>query len=771
MNRMRKERIVMVGGCGMGMAPLSIFLRGRNFDVVVWDDHPVPRVVDLLKKHGVDMLAEPVLPDDCSRVVYSTAIGAEHELRAQARERGILQVSRGEMLAAQAAQFRFVAVAGSHGKTTTTGMIIHALRKLNFKAGYILGGLFADGSVPADVGDGEWLVAEVDESDGTIEHFSPEITVVPNLDWDHADRYRNPGEIESAFGRLFRRTSGIVLLPGEDAVLQRLAEENPGPCYEKIGAGLEYEGSLLRQEGTVQTLRLGGRFPEAEAKVRAIGEFNAANATAALVVASHLTGDSFQAGALADYPGVRRRQMRLLQHHGLDVYQDYAHHPGEIEPLLRALRQAHPDRPVVMVFQPHRYSRTAQFKANFARVLERSDKAFILDVYPAGERLVPGGTSADLLEQFKPDFPVEQVASRSALYESLAALPRPVVVAFVGAGDIEDWAEQFVESVSRGRGRKKKQETVMSQPSVYELLRSRVSGATPILENEPLGRRTTMGVGGPARYYAEPATVADLQGLLVGAREAGVEVFVIGRGSNMLVLDSGFPGLVIRLSSEAFTGINPMEGGRLAAGAGARLKQLCGEAASLGLTGFEPFEGIPATVGGALRMNAGAMGAWIFERVEQVDIVSFDGELKSVPAEQLKVSYRECAQLREGVAVGAVFKATGTEDPAAIRQRMAENADIRKASQPREPSAGCIFKNPEGDYAGRLIDMAALKGLRVGGAEVSEVHGNFIVNRGGASSEDVLTLIRRIRSAVHERSGADLQPEVQILGSKWEELL
>jgi UDP-N-acetylmuramate--L-alanine ligase/UDP-N-acetylenolpyruvoylglucosamine reductase len=766
----RKETVVMVGACGMGMAPLAIFLKERGMNVVGWDDHPSERVCDLLRKHGIAMLKEAKLPEDSSRVVYSTAIGAEHELRAQAREMGILQVRRGEMLAAEASQFRLVAIAGSHGKTTTTGMLLHALRKLKFPSGGILGGLYADKSSPANLGTNDWLVAEIDESDGTIEHFSPEITIVPNLDWDHADHYRRPAEIEAAFGRLFRRTRGCVFLPKDDPVLQRLSEENPGPTYLHFGPGCEYDGALVRQEGTMQTLRLAGDFPEGEAQVRAIGEFNAANAVAALAVARYLVGEDFDAGALADYPGVRRRQMRLLQHSGLDVYQDYAHHPGEIEPLLRALRQAHPDRRLVVVFQPHRYSRTAQFKPQFAKVLERADEVHLLDVYAASERPVPGGLSSDLLAQFREGFPVKLAATKTDLYKSLAEVPRPAVIAFVGAGDIEDWAEQFVESASRKKGKKEGGKS-MSQPSVYELLRSRVSGATPILENEPLGRRTTMGVGGPARYYAEPATMADLLGLLSGARESELDIFVIGRGSNLLVLDAGFPGLVIRLSSEAFCDIKPLENGRLLVGAGARLKQLCSDAAKLGLSGFEPFEGIPATVGGALRMNAGAMGSWLFEVVESVDVITPEGVLETRPVEKLTVNYRECADLKDNVAVAAVFKAKGCEDPAAVRARMEAFAAKRKASQPREPSAGCVFKNPKGDFAGRLIDMAALKGLRVGGAEVSEVHGNFIINRGGATSEDVLALIRKLRSVVKEKYGAELEPEVQILGSNWEDIL
>ncbi len=757
----------MVGACGMGMGPLAIYLRQRGVDVLAWDDKPRERVAYLLRQAGVCFLDAPELPEGVSRVVYSSAVWPEHPLRAQARERGIPQIRRGEMLAEEAAQRRLVAVAGSHGKTTTTGMLIRALARMHFDCGYVLGGLFADTSAPAAGGSNEWLVAEVDESDGTIEHFTPQITVVPNLDWDHADHYRRSGEIEAAFGRLFRRTRGHVFISAADPVLNRLAEENPGPAYVRFGPGGDYAGDLVGQDGNRQRVRLGGLFGEHVVDVRAIGAFNAQNAVAALAVAKDLVPD-FNPGALADFPGIRRRQTLLLERKGLAVYMDYAHHPSEIDPLLAALRQAHPDRQLVAVFQPHRYTRTAQFKAAFARSLERADRVLLMDVYPASERPIPGGYSSDLLEQFQPGFPVAPVATRSDLVAALVDLPNPAVVAFVGAGDIEDWADDYVTQLKKLKG--KKGHPVFT-PSTHERLRARVSAATPVIEEEPLGRRTTLGVGGPARYYAEPATLADLQGLLAGAKEAGVDVLVLGRGSNLLVADAGFPGLVIRLSSEAFTGIEHLGGGRLKVGAGARLKQVCAEAARLGLEGFEFAEGIPASVGGALRMNAGAMGGWIFDLVETVEYVTLDGELHEEHNEHFRATYRHTPGLENAIAVGAVLRAREGATPEVVRAAMDRFAAKRKESQPREPSAGCMFKNPDGDYAGRLVDISGLKGLRVGGAEVSEVHGNFVINRGGASCEDVLELIRRVRATVKERHGVELQPEVQLVGAKWEDVL
>jgi len=211
---------------------------------------------------------------------------------------------------------------------------------------------------------------------------------------------------------------------------------------------------------------------------------------------------------------------------------------------------------------------------------------------------------------------------------------------------------------------------------------------------------------------------------------------------------------------------------RIRAGAGLRIKELCGAAARMGLEGFEFLEGIPGNVGGALRMNAGAMGGWTFDVVESVKYLESDGALVERRTEELDIGYRRCAQLMNGVAVEVVFRSRKANYPAAeIRSRIDTYARNRKETQPREPSAGCIFKNPEGDSAGRLIDELGLKGAVVGGAAISGTHGNFIVNRGGASSADVVELVNLARKLARERKGVELEPEALFYGARWEEVL
>lgn len=296
----------------------------------------------------------------------------------------------------------------------------------------------------------------------------------------------------------------------------------------------------------------------------------------------------------------------------------------------------------------------------------------------------------------------------------------------------------------------------------FERLKSVLSPGAMIRRNEPLAARTTLRVGGPADVYVEPAGEAELGAVLAICAERDWPVLVLGRGSNLLVKDGGFRGVVICLGHESFRRIEA-NGLRLRCGAGARVKAIAAEARRRGVGGLEFFEGIPGTLGGALRMNAGAMGASTFERVETVRLMDRAGAVEERPAAALGATYRHCEGLREFVALGAVLLgAPGS--PEEIERTMAQFSQKRRASQPAAASAGCMFKNPAGIPAGRLIDELGLKGARVGAARVSLEHGNFLVNDGGATAREVLGLIELVRRRAWEARGIELETEVRIVG-------
>jgi len=298
--------------------------------------------------------------------------------------------------------------------------------------------------------------------------------------------------------------------------------------------------------------------------------------------------------------------------------------------------------------------------------------------------------------------------------------------------------------------------------NIADELAGRISRATTIRRDESLAKHTTLRVGGPADLYVEPASEADLAAVVKFCHERSLPFFVIGRGSNLLVRDGGVRGVVICLVHESFSRIE-VAGERLHCGAGAKLKNVAVEAKRNGLSGVEFLEGIPGSVGGALRMNAGAMGGATFDAVESVRLIDFAGHVRELAPKEMLVEYRSCAALKTNIALGVVFKCRPAPR-GEIEQRMKAFNEKRWESQPAAPSAGCTFKNPPAIPAGKLIDELGLKGTRVGGAVVSAEHGNFIVNDGQATARDVLELITILKARVKEARGIDLQTEVEIIG-------
>ena len=304
--------------------------------------------------------------------------------------------------------------------------------------------------------------------------------------------------------------------------------------------------------------------------------------------------------------------------------------------------------------------------------------------------------------------------------------------------------------------------TTPDRRSLADDLTRRVSPATLVRCNEPLAKRTTLRVGGPAEVYVEPASEADLAEVLKFCAARDVSFFLLGRGSNRLVRDGGIRGVVICLAQPAFSTIEII-GERLHCGAGARLKQVAVEAKRAGLSGVEFLEGIPGSVGGALRMNAGAMGGATFDAIEGIRVMDPTGEVRELAASEVRVEYRSCALLKDHSALGALFRCH-TAPREEVERRMNTFSQKRWTSQPAAPSAGCCFKNPAEIPAGKLIDELGLKGTRIGGAMVSLEHGNFIVTDGSAMARDVLELIAVLKSRAQTERGIELHTEVEIVG-------
>ena len=260
-----------------------------------------------------------------------------------------------------------------------------------------------------------------------------------------------------------------------------------------------------------------------------------------------------------------------------------------------------------------------------------------------------------------------------------------------------------------------------------------------------------------------PASGAQAAALLRFLRERGAPVELMGKGTNLLVADGGLDAVVVRLG-EAISEAGLLPGDRVRAGAGISLAKLAVFAADAGLSGLEFAHGIPGSLGGAVFMNAGAYGGEMKDVLQSAELALPDGTVREVPAQELELSYRHSALEGSGALVTAATLKLTPAQPEDIRARMRELMEKRRASQPLDlPSAGSTFKRPAGGYAAALIDQAGLKGFAIGGAQVSEKHAGFVVNRGGATFEDVLRLMAHIEKTVFEKSGIRLEPEVRIL--------
>ena len=290
-----------------------------------------------------------------------------------------------------------------------------------------------------------------------------------------------------------------------------------------------------------------------------------------------------------------------------------------------------------------------------------------------------------------------------------------------------------------------------------------IVGEEQVLTEEPMKKHTTFRIGGPADFLVLPQTLQEIAEVTALCRKEGQPWYVIGNGSNLLVGDKGVRGVVIQL----LRNFNEIEvrGEEIHVQAGAVNAAVARQALDAGLTGFEFAAGIPGTTGGAVVMNAGAYGGEMKDILKEVTVLDEDGRVRTLAAEELELGYRTSIIARKGYIVLDICMKLEKGDPEAIRTRMDELREKRVTKQPLEyPSAGSTFKRPEGYFAGKLIMDAGLRGFSVGGAQISEKHCGFVINKGNATAEDVVNLMEETKKIVMEKFGVVLEPEVKRLG-------
>ena len=452
---------------------------------------------------------------------------------------------------------------------------------------------------------------------------------------------------------------------------------------------------------------------------------------------------------LASFAGAKRRFETKYLSPSIRIVDDYGHHPTEIAATLQTARSLQPNR-LVVYFQPHRYTRTQMLADDFGKVLQAADLVFVADVYPASELPIKGVSGQTIIDAMHKHGPVEThyLPNLATAHHAIGnALNPGDLFLTLGAGNVHECGMRIahdlalLEDLERTAG---------------EDLKGRLY--------EPMSRHTTMGVGGCAQYWLEPSTFSGMRTAVNYCRDRNIPVHVIGRGSNIIVRDGGLRGAVIHPSGGEFDVLD-IQGSHISAGAGVRLKKLVSASVQNGLGGLEWMDGIPGNVGGSLRMNAGAMGMDMIQNLVSVVCLDEDGEIRSHTKEELNAQYRSIPDLAHNFVLQAVFE-TRPASTREMEQRLEEARAKRKLTQPVGASSGCIFKNPAEIPAGRLIDELGLKNACVGDACVSDVHANFIINRGHARARDITILIDMIRKEAMENRGIDLKSEAQVIGDR-----
>jgi UDP-N-acetylmuramate--alanine ligase len=750
-DRSQPLHIHLIGVAGSGMSGLALLLLGMGHKVS-GSDRVTTAETERMQKVGLEFssphTAEAVRGADL--VVYSSAIRPENPAYAAAQAAGIRLMRRAECLAAILHTKKGIIISGTHGKTTTSSMTAHILREAQLSPSHYVGAEIPILGTNAKWSEeGEFMVAEGDESDGTLALYRPEHAIVLNIEAEHLDFYRDLDHIREVFSKMMSQTTGRIVYCKEDPVAAELC----GPRENSVSYGwsdADYVASDLRElrgSSAFTVVRRGEVLGDIELGIP--GRHNVLNALGAIALADGCGADfALTARALSTFAGAKRRFETKYLSSRIRIIDDYGHHPSELAATLQTARSLKPGR-VVVLFQPHRYSRTQALADDFGKALQAADRVFITSVYAASELPIPGISGETIVEAVRKhgDIKITSVPDLSIAHHTVGnALEDGDLLITLGAGNVHEAGTKIARDLK----------------TLDEMLALVPKGDIDGKLYEPMRRHTTMLVGGPAQFWLEPHSFEAFAALVNYCRDRSIAVRVIGRGSNLLVRDGGIRGAVIHPNGGVFSEVKVVDG-LLVAGAGVRLKKLASSAGDAGIGGFEWMEGIPGNVGGALRMNAGAMGIETFDQVVSVTFLDEDGEIRTRSREEIVAHYRNVPDLRRNFALQAVFK--GTPDSAEhIKERWDASRAKRRTSQPIAASAGCMFKNPESTPAGKLVDELGLKGSSHGKAAVSEIHGNFIVNSGGASASDVLGLIETIRATARDQRNIELEPEVKILG-------
>jgi len=748
--------IHMVGVCGVGMAGVARLLAARGYHVSGCDAS-LNELVPSLRKAGVAVLKGhapshvTALSDNACLIVTPAVECNEPELVA-ARARGLPLYFRGAALASLVSDSFGIAVCGTHGKTTTSCFATRLFQELGSDPGWCIGGYTEDLGTVASTGDNHLLVVEADESDGTLQFYHPALTVVNNIDIDHLEHFDGEKSLVECFRKVMAQSRRGVCVCRDD---ERAYKTAVAVGANLLDYGLSELAALRAASVVVKAgyaafnliyndidygrveLGIGGRH----------NILNALGAASAALMYGFAVEDIVRSlpAACAQLPGRRFEEICFVD--GVRFIADYAHHPVELKAAVEMAAACKPKR-LIAVFQPHRYTRTLAMGDQFPSAFQGVDEVILLPVYAASEQLIEGGDICDLYAHFRRQLPDQKITLARDLKECWFLLQNMLaggdMVLIAGAGDVIDLRNYLHEDLTG------------KDFSAFEREFQSVAQIT-VDRGAALNGCTIFPTRGCARYLIEVEDCAGLQAVTALCSTYNVRCRISGAGMNSWFSDCGFDGCIIRFRPGSFARYK-VTGDQVEVGcglSGPRLQEMLEES---GLTGLEFLEGVPSSVGGWLAMNAGAHGSEIGDCVLKVDYINSENELASVAVDGCGFSYRHCEVLDRGIAVSCTLQLKSDE-------RASIKAKRRAFSEKRIPlkglrTAGSVFLNPLPDSAGRLLDQAGCKGLRIGGAYVTGFHANIIAVDEHAWGSDVAALIQMMQNRVLFDSHMKLVPEI-----------
>ncbi len=768
------KKAYFVGIKGVGMTALALAMQDSGWTVSGSDTSETFITDHILAARNLEVrpLGDPV-PTDVDLIVYSGAYIPDPHPTART-------LSLAEALSEFVQDRTVVAVAGVGGKTTTSAMLATLFRAASRDVGYYIGtsdivGLKAPGANGTD----SLFIVEADEyaiskSDPRPKFalLHPHILITTNIRHDHPDIYKDEAATLATFRTLVESLPADALwLACEDDHLTQVLLNSP-------------QGQTLR----VRVIRYGHNHPIFnKLELSVFGDTNKLDATAAVLAAIESGLSESQAlESIKSYRGAARRQQMMGEVAGRLLYDDYGHHPHEIDSTLRSFREAFPSRRLVLVFESHTYSRTEALLADFAKSIATADQCYIMPIFESARE--KGQPHSVTTESFAAEVGKHNLNVKALTWDNAAATlaseskPGDLILT-MGAGFVYKLHEQLRSVLNRNSRQQVEKGSAAAE-------RTDLNGiSNKIQKNVLLSQHTYFKLGGPADLFVESKTKEELIEAISYGRENKLPYFVLGGGSNILVTDKGFRGLVIKNKTSGIE-VTSM-GGKVQAGgvgignvvikaeSGVPANRLIGYTIDQGLSGLQDFLGLPGTVGGAIYNNSHHLGGLFGDHVISVELLTEDGQVITVSKDQMDFAY-DYSRLHKTheIVLSVSFQLTPGDKNELVEKGKAAVARRSKSQPLGAPSSGCIFQNISLADAmrigtpnhilsvGYLIDHAHLKGTRVGGAVVSDVHGNFIINDGTATAQDVLDLIEVVRGKVKEVYGVTLVPEVFMIGEK-----